>query len=166
VLSVGSGHGLLERYLAELNGDVVVEGFEIDEQRVGVAAATEGRAPRVALRAADIRTLDRGEAFDAALAVDLFHHLEPNEQAQLLDVLARRVNSGGALLVKDIALTPRWRWTVNRVHDRLVAGPAPIYCREPEEMAAAVARAGFEVEAVERLRSFTPYPHYLVRGRR
>src|SRR5689334_670579 len=72
VLGVGSGHGLLARYLAELNPDVTVTGIDVDAARVAVARATEAHAPRVRIRVADIRTLgaDAG-TFDAAAAVDL-----------------------------------------------------------------------------------------------
>jgi cyclopropane fatty-acyl-phospholipid synthase-like methyltransferase len=166
VLSVGAGHGLLERYLAEINAGVTVDGLELDEDRVRVANATAGRAPRVRIRAADVRTLDGAADVDAVLAVDVLHHLDAGAQAELLDAAAERLTPGGVLLVKDIARTPRWRWAVNRLHDRIVAGPDPITCREPEEMAALAARAGLQVEDVRRLPHPSPYPHYLVRARR
>src|SRR3954449_6515688 len=37
VLGVGSGHGIVARYLAELNPDVTVEGIDVDAARVAVA---------------------------------------------------------------------------------------------------------------------------------
>lgn len=166
VLSVGAGHGLLERYLAEVNPTVEVDALELDEARVRVAEATAGPASRVRVRAADVRAIEGIDDVDAVLAVDLLHHLDPPAQTSLLKVVADLLADGGVLLVKDIARTPRWRWAVNRLHDRIVAGPEPITCREPEEMAALVAGAGLTVEDVRRLRHPSPYPHYLVRARR
>jgi 2-polyprenyl-3-methyl-5-hydroxy-6-metoxy-1,4-benzoquinol methylase len=165
VLSVGAGHGLLERYLALANPQVEVDAVELDERRVEVATASAQRAPRVLLQAMDVRALDFGAGYDAVLAVDLLHHLDPDDQATLLSDVAARLRPGGMLLVKDIARTPRWQWTFNRAHDRLVAGPEPIHCRDPEEMATLVERAGLNVEEVRRLRHPLPYPHYLLRAR-
>src|SRR3954451_11060267 len=77
VLGVGSGHGLLARFLAEVNPRVEVEGIDVDAERVAIARATEANAPRVRIRVADVRALaaDAGGAadpgFDAAAAVDL-----------------------------------------------------------------------------------------------
>jgi cyclopropane fatty-acyl-phospholipid synthase-like methyltransferase len=166
VLSVGAGHGLLERYLAEINPAVAVVALELEEDRVRVAEATAELAPRVRMRAADVRTLEGPADVDAVLAVDLMHHLDLSAQVALLRAVANRLVDGGVLLVKDIARTPRWRWAVNRLHDRIVAGPGPINCLEPEDMATLIAGAGLTVEDVRRLSHPSPYPHYLVRARR
>src|SRR4051794_31872760 len=68
VLGVGSGHGLLARWLAEMNADVNVTGLDLDAGRVAVAAATQERSPRVRIRVQDVRSLDEDGAFDAAAA--------------------------------------------------------------------------------------------------
>src|SRR4051812_749225 len=47
VLSVGCGHGVLERYLAEINPDVSIVGAELDGERVSAAAATGAAYPRL-----------------------------------------------------------------------------------------------------------------------
>jgi SAM-dependent methyltransferase len=165
VLSVGAGHGVLERYLAEINLDVAVDGVELDVERVRIAAATEARAPRVRIHPGDALALDRYTQFDAVLVVDLMHHLAGPAQETVLPALGSCLKPHGVLLIKDIAATPRWRWMVNRAHDRIVAGPEPILCRDPAEMARMVERAGLVVEAARRLRHPSPYPHYLVRAR-
>src|SRR5215212_639045 len=58
VLSVGAGHGLLERFLAELNPDAIVTGLDLNPERARIADATRERAPRVEIRAQDVRSLD------------------------------------------------------------------------------------------------------------
>jgi 2-polyprenyl-3-methyl-5-hydroxy-6-metoxy-1,4-benzoquinol methylase len=167
VLDVGSGYGLLARWLAELNPDVTVAGLEMDAGRVALAARSEGRAPRVRVALQDVRDLSgRAEAtFDAAVAIDLIHHVPFPDQEALADALAGLVRPGGTLLVKDIARTPNWKHGFNRVHDHAMGDPH-VNCREPEEMAALFGERGFAVEQVRRIAPWSPYPHYLVRMRR
>src|SRR2546423_1616825 len=95
ILGVGSGHGLLARWLAELNPGVIVDGYDVDEARVAVARATESRQPRVRIHRRDVLTLDADAAFDAAVAIDLLHHVRPEDQPKLARALARAVKPGG-----------------------------------------------------------------------
>jgi 2-polyprenyl-3-methyl-5-hydroxy-6-metoxy-1,4-benzoquinol methylase len=162
VLSLGAGYGLIERYLAELNPHVTVEGVELDEARVAVTEATARGAPRVVVRRADVRALAESHRFAAALAIDVLHHVEYAEHEPIARALADRLEPGGTSLVNDIAITPRWQHAVNRAHDRLVAGPQPIHCRTPQAMAGLLERAGLTVVTVRRLARASPYPHYLI----
>lgn len=166
VLGVGSGHGLVGRWMAEMNPDVEVEGVDLDPGRVALAEATQERAPRVRIRVQDVRELSVPTNYDAAVAVDLLHHVPYEDHAGLAAALARAVRPGGTLLIKDIARTPRWKYAFNRLHDRLVTGSGEVYCREPEETAALFAPHGFAPEQVRRIAPLSPYPHYLVRMRR
>ena len=166
VLSVGCGYGVVERYLAERNPALRVDGVELDAERVAVAAATGARAPRVSVREEDVTRLAPGAAYDAALAVDVLHHVPAEQHEEVLAALGRSLRPGGVLVVKDIATTPRWGYEFNRMHDRLVAGPDPIFCRSPEQMAALGESAGLVVESARRIGRLSPYPHYLLRLRR
>jgi SAM-dependent methyltransferase len=166
VLSVGCGHGALERYLAEVNPHVTVEGVELDATRVAAANRSARRAPRVHVRSGDATRLEAADApFDAALAVDVAHHLPPAAQEDLAAALAGALAAGGVCLVKDVGRLPRWKHRFNALHDRLVGG-GPVWCRTPEEMAACFAGAGFALERLVRCDRGSPYPHYLLRLRR
>lgn len=166
VLSLGSGHGLLERYLAEINPAVEIDGVELDEERVRLAERTAARSPRVRIRHLDVRDLGADDRYDGVLAVDVLHHVPLADHNALAGSLVRLLNPGGVALVKDIALTPRWKYEWNRFHDRVVAGESEIFCREPEEMASVFAAQGLTLELCERVGRFLPYPHYLLRLRR
>ena len=160
VLSLGAGYGAVERYLAALNPDVEVEGVELDTERVAVAA--DSPAPRVSVRAQDVRELAGSHQYDSALAIDLFHHVPGDRHGDVLSAVATALRPGGLFVVKDIARTPRWQHDWNRLHDRLVAGPEPIHCREPGEMAELGLAAGFHSARWRRVARVDPYPHYLV----
>jgi cyclopropane fatty-acyl-phospholipid synthase-like methyltransferase len=165
VLGLGSGHGLIARWVAELNPDVTIDGYDADAERVAIAAATQERQPRVQIHREDVLALRPEGAFDSASAVDLIHHLDPARLGELAAGLARAVKPGGTLLVKDIAPTPRWKHSVNRLHDRVVAGE-PTTGIAPEALAELVTEAGFDVERLERVARFSPYPHFILRARR
>src|SRR5207245_6473030 len=45
VLSLGVGYGLVERYLAEVNAGVEIDGVDLDEARIAVAQRTAARYP-------------------------------------------------------------------------------------------------------------------------
>ena len=166
VLSVGCGHGVLERYLAEINPHVEIVGTELDEERVEVAARSSHRYPRVEVRHGDARALDDAEGFDAALAVDLFHHLDPGTHAGVLVSMAAALRPGGVCLVKDMDVRPRWKYHWNRLHDRFVNRDR-IHCVTPDAMGALVAAAGLSVERQEHVdRPYGPYPQYVVVGRK
>jgi cyclopropane fatty-acyl-phospholipid synthase-like methyltransferase len=165
VLGVGSGHGLIARYAAELNPAIEVVGFDVDHGRVAVAQATEARSPRVQIRVGDIRSLDERGQFDAAAAVDLMHHIAPVDHAAVAQALARAVKPGGLLLIKDIAPKPRWKHAVNRMHDRIVSGEATT-ATEPAALGELFSKAGFRIERLERIAPLSPYPHFILRARR
>jgi 2-polyprenyl-3-methyl-5-hydroxy-6-metoxy-1,4-benzoquinol methylase len=166
VLAVGSGHGLLERWLAELNPGVTVDGSDLDGERVALAAATQARAPRVRMHHRDVRSVGEHEAFDAAVAIDLLHHVPYGDHEAIAGALGRALKPGGVVLIKDIARTPRWRHGFNSLHDRLVTGEHETFSREPEEMAAVFEAAGFRTERCYRVAPLSPYPHFILRLRR
>jgi 2-polyprenyl-3-methyl-5-hydroxy-6-metoxy-1,4-benzoquinol methylase len=165
VLSLGCGHGVVDRYLAEINPDVQVDGIDLDAERIEVAHRTAAAAPRVSARVADLTTLPPG-GYDAAIAVDVLHHIPGDRHRDIAAALYAQVRPGGTCLVKEMARTPRRQYLWNRLHDRIVAGPEPLSCRDPEEMAAVFADAGFEIGEVGRLRRLGIYPQYLVEARR
>jgi hypothetical protein len=69
--------------------------------------------------------------------------------------------------VKDLDVAPRWKHEWNRYHDRLVAGPEPIYCRPPSEAQWTFESAGLVAVSSGRIdRPWTPYAHYLMTLRR
>lgn len=163
VLSLGSGHGVLERYLAEINPHVDVHGLELDKERVRIAEAS---APaRVRIRQADVTKLAGEGEYDAALAVDVLHHIPYAQQPAVLAALAGQLRPGGVCIVKDISTEPHWKHEWNRLHDRLVAGE-DVHCRSPQEMARLLEEAGMRGGQARSVARLSPYPHYLASARR
>ena len=109
-LDVGSGPGSLHPYLAEIGA---LEGVDVSQALVERAAAAN---PGVRYRRYDGRTLPFPDArFDLAFAVNVFHHVEPPDRANLAAELARVVRPGGIVAVfEHNPLNPLTRLVVAR----------------------------------------------------
>lgn len=167
VLSLASGLSMLERYLAEIGPDLTFEGIDLDPAKVALIAATQDRSPRVTLTLGDATALDRPARYDVVLVCDALHHFPSDRHAEVARAIAAALRPGGIVLVKDLDAGPAWKYRWNRLHDRIVAGPEPICCRTPTDMATLFTAAGLEVEQARRIdHRFTPYAHYLLRARK
>ena len=169
VLSLGSGLSMLERYLAELNPLLSFEGIDLDPAKVEVIERTRSLSPRVSLRLGDATDLshlvEAGERYEVVLVCDAMHHFPAERHASVLRTAADLLSPGGSVIVKDLDAGPAWKYHWNRIHDRLVAGPEPITCRPPAEMADLLRDAGLTVERADRTdHRLTPYAHYLIRA--
>jgi SAM-dependent methyltransferase len=167
LLSLGTGLCVVERYLADVNPSIDIDGIDLDPAKVTTVAATRRFSPRVMLRHGDATRFAEDATYDAVLVCDLLHHLSGAGQRALARVTASAVCPGGVVIVKDLDVRPRWKHEWNRYHDRLVAGPEPILCRSPEAMARLFGEAGLTPERAERIdRPWTPYAHYVLRLRK
>jgi cyclopropane fatty-acyl-phospholipid synthase-like methyltransferase len=151
VLSLGSGLCMLERYLAVTNPNLEFVGIDLDEAKVALIASTQERSPRVTLRRGDATAIDEPAVYDTVLICDALHHFPAESHARVAQAVAAALVPDGRVIVKDLDVAPRWKYHWNRVHDRLVAGPEPIYCRPIDEMAEVFESAGLVVEAKRRL---------------
>lgn len=165
VLSLGSGLSMLERYLAEVHPGLRFEGIDLDPQKVALIDRTRGLSPHVSLIAGDATALDLPAGYEAVLICDAMHHFPVDLHAAVARSVAAALKPGGVVIVKDLDTAPRWKFHWNRIHDRLVAGPDPITCRTPTDMAQLFADAGLIVQRATRIdHRLTPYAHYLVRA--
>lgn len=167
ILSLGAGISIVERYLAECNPDIEIDGIDLDPARVELIRSTQDRSPRVNVRLGDATKIDEEAAYDAVLLCDVLHHLPPDTHKSVAISIANSLKPGGVCLLKDLDVRPHWKHEWNRLHDRVVAGPEPIHCCTPESAADLLTRAGLEVERCERIdRRFEPYAQYIVRARK
>jgi SAM-dependent methyltransferase len=109
-LDVGSGPGSLHPYLTEIGA---LEGVDVSQALVERATAAN---PGVRYRTYDGRSLPFPDAaFDLAFAVNVFHHVEPPDRANLAAELARVVRPGGIVAVfEHNPLNPLTRLVVAR----------------------------------------------------
>lgn len=93
VLEVGFGNGAFLAYARSQGWRVV--GTELLPHLVQAARD----AGFESLPAADLDALD-GEGFDLIVAFDVFEHIPPDESVEFLATLARKLRTGGAILLR------------------------------------------------------------------
>jgi 2-polyprenyl-3-methyl-5-hydroxy-6-metoxy-1,4-benzoquinol methylase len=127
VLDVGCGNGLLLGLLAKTG--VLGSGVGFDYSAAAIQRAKRmadnlhGRGAEANLR---FDLLDASKPwpaglFDAVTIVDLLHHLPAASQKPVIESTTAKLSPGGRLIYKDMARRPRWRATMNRIHDLVIA---------------------------------------------
>lgn len=176
VLEVGCGHGVVSCWLALSGPARRVRGVDIDPAKVAVATAAAERLPSWAgpTRFEVVGTEFVPDGSLAAVVVcDVLYLLGEQDQRRLLTAGADCLEPGGALVVKEMAETPRWKAGWNRVQETVAAHLLSITASAtqafsfvaPEQLAWWMTQAGLSVER-RRLDRGRPWPHELIVGRR
>jgi 2-polyprenyl-3-methyl-5-hydroxy-6-metoxy-1,4-benzoquinol methylase len=171
ILEVGCGHGLLSLHLAAASPSREVHGIDVDGDKLQAARAAAARGGLAC-------TFERVEGdhlpagpWDGIAIVDVLYLLGADDQLGLLVSCAQALAPGGVLVVKEMALVPRWKATWNSVQEmaavrllRITEGDELTFL-DPAAMAGAMTGAGLDVRHRPVHRGY-PHPHYLLVGRR
>ncbi len=170
VLEVGCGHGLLSAYLALSSPARDVTGVDIDEHKIALAErARRNLSPGEAqLSFATVEPGSFAEGmWDTIVIADVLYLLDPASKRALLLDMVNHLAPGGAIIVKETDVRPRWKFGVNRVQEftatrvlRITQGATLDY--EPAaELAGFIESLGMttRVQAVDR---GYPHPHVLI----
>jgi 2-polyprenyl-3-methyl-5-hydroxy-6-metoxy-1,4-benzoquinol methylase len=172
VLDVGCGHGLFSLHLALGSSRRRVTGLDIDAGKIAVArrAADSADVANAAFGVAQPGDRPVGE-WDAITIVDILYLLGHGEAGEMIVAAASALAPGGVLLVKEMALEPRWKYQLTRAQEvvatrvvRITEG-AHLALVPPAAIANGMARAGLAVTH-HRLDKGRLHPHHLVVGRR
>lgn len=164
VLCLGCGFGTLETVLAADNPQLRFVASDFNERRIAAARTAVTGLDNIRFDVADATQVQPEGSYDNVFFSDLLHHLGPGEQEVLLDKMWRLVRPGGALLVKDVDTSPRWKYHWNHAHDRVVAGPPLTYLpRTHYEQHLRSLGAGVTVSVPS---TRLPYAHYALTAHR
>ena len=174
VVDLGCGAGQLALLLALADPGRSVTGLDRDWGRIArarQAATAAGRAACVRYLCADVRTapLDR---MRAALLIDLLHSLPEADQDALLRRVARSLEPGGVVLVREVdrAAPARWRYALVALEEALFfaigwSGGAGLFFRPVQALRQVLEDEGLRTE-VRPMWGQTPYANVLLIGRR
>ncbi|MGI9022500.1 MAG: class I SAM-dependent methyltransferase [Acidimicrobiales bacterium] len=174
VLEVGCGHGVFSLLAAVSGPERTVVGVDVDERKVPHARAATGRA-RSQGASVEITVAPPGELpagpWDAIVVVDVAYLLDEATQRRLLAECAARLAPGGVLVVKEMALEPRWKFRWNQVQETasvrllgITVGGKMTFV-DPAEMGRWMAAECLDVRHLPLHKGY-PHPHHLVVGRR
>jgi SAM-dependent methyltransferase len=183
ILEIGCGHGLFCTYAASAEPQRVVRGVDIDAAKIAVAAGVASRLPGLDL-SFDVATSGAVAAgpWDGIVIIDMLYLLPAGEQCRLLTAAAAQLAPGGALLIKEMSSTPRWkaRWNVFQetlsvsilgITERAGSGPAGGPARPrfdfvgTDELAGWLRELGLSLTG-RRLDRRRLHPHHLLVGTR
>lgn len=103
VLDVGSGSGIVARYLAETHPGARVVGCDLSGPRMARARAAAGTFANLEFRTEDVLQLRFADhSFDIAVCRFVLEHLEPATRPRALAEIARCLAPGGRLCVVDV----------------------------------------------------------------
>jgi 2-polyprenyl-3-methyl-5-hydroxy-6-metoxy-1,4-benzoquinol methylase len=172
VLDLGCGHGLLAAYLALGSRERSVLGVDLDDRKLphGRVAAERARAEGAALEfeVAPGGVVPAGP-WDAIVVVDVLYLLGEREQCELLVAAAGQLAAGGALLVKEMATEPRWKYRWNQLQETVSVRVLGITATErrdfcfvsPATIRGWLEPVGLTVEETPLHRGYV-HPHHLV----
>jgi 2-polyprenyl-3-methyl-5-hydroxy-6-metoxy-1,4-benzoquinol methylase len=174
VLEVGCGYGLFSNHLALLSHGRDVSGVDVDVDKIVHAqhAAQQARAKGAHV---DFHLAPPGEVpdgpWDAIVIVDVLYLLDRDEQMGLIGTCAERLALGGVLVVKEMALEPRWKAAWNHAQEvvavkvlHITAGEQLTFL-DPAVLAATMEQDGLVVTH-RRIDRGYPHPHHLIVGAR
>jgi SAM-dependent methyltransferase len=175
VADLGCGNGQLALLLAWSQPGRQVTAIDRDWGRIGRArraAEKAGAEAAVRFLVSDVRTAPIPSC-RAALLVDLLHSLSPADQDDLLVRVARALEPGGVLLVRDVdrAVRPSWRYALVALEELLAtrlgwaAAGAGLWFRRAEDICQVLRAEGLRTE-VRPMWGRTPYANVLVIARR
>lgn len=169
ILEVGCGHGLLSLYLALTSAERTVVGIDVDETKLAAArAAAAGAGLDASFDRVAGAELPDGPWAGIAI-VDVLYLLAAADQLALLRRCAELTAPGGTLVVKEMALEPRWKATWNRAQETAsvkllgITEGEQLTFLAPADMAAAMAAGGVTVHDRPIHRGY-PHPHHLLVG--
>ncbi len=165
VVELGCGTGVFANLVALDRPGCRVAGYDVSEKAIRAARRTVGerRNIRFELRRVEEVGLERGVRVVAA--IDLFHHLAPAVQEDVLRAVYAGLDHGGVLLLKDIETEPQWKYRANWLHDAVMAPGDRIHCRSRAEFRRLLEITGFEVEVVPMHRLWYSHVLYVARKR-
>lgn len=170
VLEVGCGHGLFSTYLAERYPGTTVHGVDIDRDKIAVAAASAPAGGRRSFAVAPSGQVPAGP-WDAVVLVDVLYLLDAAGQRALLAECAGQLGPGGVLVVKDMAVRPRWKARANELQEAvsvrvlgITEGSRDFAFVPPAERARWLVDAGLVGVRSRRLDRGRVHPHHLLVG--
>jgi 2-polyprenyl-3-methyl-5-hydroxy-6-metoxy-1,4-benzoquinol methylase len=154
ILDLGCGHGLFSLLLARATPTRAVIGIDLDKDKIKLANTLQQRNLRFI--AGDIAKQDDLPPAQAVTIIDVFYLVPYEAQESLLKLCAQRLGSGGVIVLKEMAESPRWKVWLNWIEETLAVRVLGItestasrfYFRPCAEWVALFEKLGFTVEIV------------------
>jgi len=107
LLDVGGGHGLYSIELCRRHPRLYATILDLPGAFPTASSLSSSRIDRIESRAADVLVDDLGfEAYDVILLANVLHHFTAQDNASLVNRVARALRTGGVCVILDLIRTP------------------------------------------------------------
>ena len=171
VLEIGCGHGLLSMYLALGSTARDVVGTDVDGDKIRAAQRAADGLANLTFAPAAPGELPEG-TWDAICVVDVLYLIDRQGERALLGAAAERLRPGGILVVKEMAMSPPWKFRWMAFQEKLsvqvldITSGHDLTFVDPEELAGWVSEHGLEDVEHRPLHRGYLHPHHLVTARK
>ncbi len=100
VVDVGCGYGFLPYMLLYKSRHREILGLDYDEEKICVAQNSASKRDNINFETADVTTYEFPYA-DGFIISDVLHYLEPEQQINVIEKLAQKINKNGILVIRD-----------------------------------------------------------------
>jgi len=100
IYDLGCGYGYLSYYLHYRDERRTIIGIDYDEEKTKIASYGIIKSPLLSFLSADLRAFDF-QQMDVVFLNDVLHYLSKQEQYDLLNKIAKKLNKGGVLFIRD-----------------------------------------------------------------
>lgn len=164
ILDLGCGEGILANRLARALPHCRVLGYDLDEQRVELAA--RNAPPNARFEVRDVFDLPQGLIADGAILNDVVHHVPFRRQRELLAGVLRQLRPGAALVHKEVDRLDGVDFALTRFFDSRLYPEDSLSFRSLDDWLALWKRLGVRDVRVQVQRHFWPASRTLLVFRR
>ena len=148
IIDVGCGYGLLSNLVALKSDKRNVIGIDSAEKRILIAQKTVNGRKNIEFVRQDI-TAFGFPSCDAVVMSDVFHHLPPDIQDNLIKNIYENLKNNGILIIQDVDTTPYWKFCFTYMSDFLQHTKEKLFYQSAKKVEEKIKTAGFNVDIIE-----------------
>lgn len=118
VLEIGCGHGLFSALLALQSEGREVVGTDVDGDKIQTASRAAAGVANLRFDPAEPGHLPAGP-WDAICIIDVLYLIDRAGERALVEAAAASLAPGGVVVVKEMATSPRWKFRIMALQERL-----------------------------------------------
>lgn len=143
ILDVGCGYGFTSMFFAK-NKKRKVTGLELNSSRVALAKKVSSNMTNISFETSNL--IDNNQLkFDAIIAIDLLHHINPLQKNIFLKNSFSKLNKNGVLIIKDINNKPLFKYYWNYIHDLIMTKFSSLYFLSDLQLESLLIKNNFKI---------------------
>ena len=157
VLDVGCGYGFTSIFFAIKNKNRQIFASEIKTKRVLLAQKISSSIPNLSFETSNL--INNSQlTFDAIIAIDLLHHIDPIQKNIFLKESFLKLKPGGFLIIKEINTLPLLKYVWNYLHDLIMTKFSKLYFLSFQQTESLLIKNNFKIVKKGKYKSLF-YPH-------